>query len=169
MKISVGRRVPKNWYRRTASKVKGLLLFQENMWHIINQALNKAQKTAKTYDTIKWNSKKDFESEDLHWQIEWRIIEIQGTKEMEEEEYEESMRLYDNFGKHFKKEFPTDNRLAKFFKTTKLSQSKLEDAYEKGYGTIEKKSIANKLLEIGIMTHIDWIKDYEIRKSPLHI
>ena len=169
VKISVGRRVPKNWYRRTASKVKGLLSFQENMWQIIKQSLELAKKKAKADGRLIWNTKKDSESEDLHWQIEWYIIEIQGTKEMEEEEYHESMRLYDNLGKHFKKDFPTDNRLAKFFKTTKLSQSKLEDAYAKGYGTVEKKSIANKILEMGIMTHIDWIKDYEMRKSELHI
>ena len=169
VKVHIGRRIPKNWFKRTASKVKGLLSFQENMWQIIKQSMDLAKKRAKADGRLIWNTKKDFEPEDLHWQIEWYITEVQGTKEMEEEEYKEALSLYDNLGKHFNKEFPTDNNLSKFFNTKVLSQDKLKDAYDKGYGATEKKSIANKLLEIGILTHIEWVKDYETRKSEYHI
>ena len=64
----------------------------------------------------------------------------------------------------FKKDFPVDDNLAKMFKSKLLSVSKIKDAYTKGYGAMEKNNIANKLLEMGILTHIEWNKDFETRK-----
>lgn len=162
--VQIGRRIPKNWFKRTAVKFKGLLSFQENIWQMVKQALSFAKKKAKADGRLAWVSRTEYESEDLHWQLEWFITEVQGTKAQEEEEYNEALTLYDNLGKHFKKDFPTDGNLAKFFKTTKLSQDQVKKAYESGYGAVENKSYAKKLLEMGILTHIEWIKDYETRK-----
>jgi hypothetical protein len=167
VKLHIGRRVPKNWFKRTATKVKGLLSFQENMWQMVMQAMALAKRRAKADGRLIWNTHKEFESEDLHWQLEWFVISIQGTKDMEEEEYNETMVLYDSMGKHFKKDFPQDANLAKFFKSSMLSQEKLKEAYDKGYGAVENKSYANKLLEMGILTHIEWIPDYDSRKIML--
>lgn len=169
VKIHIGRRVPKNWFKRTASKVKGLITFQENMWQMIMQSMAIAKRRAKEDGRLIWNAHKEFEPESLQYQLEWYIIEIQGTKEMEEEEYKEAMMLYDTMDKHLKKDFPTDDNLSKFFKTNKLTQDKVKEAYDKGYGAVENKSYANKLLEMGILTHIEWIPDYEMRKSQYHM
>lgn len=164
--VRVGRRVPKSWFRRTASKVKGLMTFQENIWQIICQSLIKAKRKANADGRLKFVLKNENESEDLHYQLQWRSVFIQGTEEMEAEEYADSLKMYDSLGKHFKKEFPKDDRLAKQFKTKVMPMKKVDECYKKGYGVVKEQSIAEKLLEMGIITHIDWNKDFE-RRIPL--
>ena len=163
----VGRRVPKSWYRRTASRVKGLVTFQENIWQIICQSLPKAKKKADAYGGVNFSLKKETESEDLHYQLEWRKIEIKGTPEIEEEEYNDILNMYGKLSKHMKKDFPVDDNMAKHFKSTILNPKKVEEAYRKGYGSMENNNLANKLLEMGILTHVEWIKDFETRQEEL--
>ena len=164
VKVHVGRRVPKSWFRRQASRVKGLMTFQENIWQMIKTSLRKAKKKADSDGRMKFILNEDMESEDLNYQIEWLIMTIMGTKEMEEEEYQESLKLYESLGKQFKREFPKDENLARHFKTKRLPGFKIEEAYEKGYGVMENNNISNKLLEMGIMTHVEKIDDYEERE-----
>jgi len=59
--------------------------------------------------------------------------------------------------------------MKKHFKTRVLSQMKIDDAYKKGYGAMEDNNIANKLLEMGILTHIEWIKDFDTRDTIIPI
>lgn len=103
------------------------------------------------------------EDEDLNYQIEWMKIIIQGTEEQELEEYEESLQLYQPFGKVLKKDIPKDDRLKKYINSKILNPMEVSEAYEKGYGSLSENNIANKLLEMGIITHIKLIKDYDER------
>lgn len=168
--INVGRRVPKSWFRRTAKKLGGLISFQENIWLIINQSLSLAKKKANAAGTLKFVMTKDRESEDLHYYIEWIKIIIQGTESQEKEEYEETLQLYGPLNNVIgKKELPKDERFSKHFKTKILTSVQVQDAYKKGYGAIQDNNLANKLLEMGILTHVQWIKDFNDREESVKI
>jgi hypothetical protein len=162
--MHVGRRVPRSWFRAGIQKAKGVLSFQEHIWSIIKQSLNLAKKKANSSNTgIKYVITNDSENEDLNYEIQWIKVIIQGDKKQELEEYEEAMGLYKPFNKVFKKEMPTDDRMKQHFKTKILSTEKIKDAYEKGYGSIGDNNMSNKLLEMGILTHIELIEDYNSR------
>lgn len=168
--INIGRRVPRSWFRAGVNKVQSILSFQEHLWVIIKQSLNLAKKKANAAAQEMDNKPKlkfvlttDKEIEDLNYEIEWIKIIIQGTPEQEQEEYNEAMRMYEPFGKIFKKDMPTDDRLKQHFKTKILSNEKIQEAYKKGYGVLSNNNLSNKLLEMGILTHIEIIKDYDSR------
>jgi hypothetical protein len=164
--ISIGRRVPRSWFRVGINKVQSVISFQEHLFSIIKQSLNLAKKKANNSNTgIVFVMTTDKEIEDLNYQIDWLKCIIQGTKEQEEEEYNEAMGMYKPFGKIFKKDMPKDDRLLKVFKTKLLSQEKVDEAYIKGFGSVSDNNISNKLLEMGILTHIEFIKDYETREN----
>jgi len=162
--VNVGRRMPRSWFRRTATKAKGLITFQENIWQMIKQSLSMAKRKANASGEIKFVMTFDREIEDLNYEIEWIKIIIQGTNAQEEEEYNEAMQMYQPFRKIFKKEMPEDERYKKHFNSKILSASKVDEAYKKGYGAINDNNISNKLLEMGILTHIEWIKELDIKK-----
>jgi hypothetical protein len=165
--INIGRRVPRGWLRRTASTVKGLISFQENMWQMIKQSMNLAKKKANFSNTgIQFIMTSDDELEDINWKIEWMKILIKGNELQEKEEYEEAMNMYKDFRKqkNFKdalnKGVGVDENLKRPFKSRLLSPTKIDEAYKAGYGSVEDSNIANKLLEMGILTHIEWVKDF---------
>jgi len=125
-----------------------------------------AKKKANASGKISFVMTYDKESEDINYDIQWIKITIRGSKKMEKEEYEDSLKLYDPLGKIFKKQMPkaaSDGRLGKQFKTKILNSSKVAEAYEKGYGSVTNKNIANKLLEMGVLTHVEWIDDFKSR------
>lgn len=138
--------------------------FQEHLYTIIKQSFNLAKRKANASNTgIKFVITTDVEIEDLNYELNWLKIVVQGTKEQEEEEYKEAMAMYQPFGKIMKKEMPIDDGLKKFFKTKILSPTQVEEAYKKGFGSVSDNNIANKLLEMGILTHIQLIQDYDTR------
>jgi hypothetical protein len=143
--------------------MKGLMSFQENIWIMIKQSLNLARRKAQVSKTIKFVLTQDSEHEDLNYDLEWIKIVIQGSKEQEKEEYDEAMGLYRPLNKTFKKEMPKDERMMMHIKTKVLSTTKVDEAYKKGYGAIGDNNISNKLLEMGIITHIELIEDYDTR------
>ena len=157
--------MPKRWYKRLATKAKGLMTFQENIWQIICDSLNKAKKKAQKDGRLYFNITKEVEPESMHYQIDWRKVIIKGTPEMEQEEYEESQKMYDALQKNFKKDFDVDENMSKQFNTKMLNPEKVKDAYSKGYGAVKNKNISDKLLEMGILTYIEKIDDYESRDS----
>lgn len=169
VKVNIGRRVPNSWFRRTAVKVKGLMTFQENIWQIIKTSLKKAKRKADADDRILFHMSYDDENEDLHYKIEWIKIIIKGPYEMELEEYEETMKLYDGLKSLFKKDLPKDDNLSKMFKTKMpgMTEEKVRDAYRKGYGSVGESNISNKLLEMGIMTHVEFVNDHDLRKDAI--
>lgn len=163
--VMVGRRVPKSWYRAGVQKIKGIFSFQEHIWSIISQSFNLAKRKANAS-----NSGINFvvhrphrEDEDLNYQLEWIKVIIQGTREQEEEEYNEAMSMYLQFNKILKKESFKGEEMTKYFGTAMLSPTQLNEAYEKGYGAVGDNNIANKLLELGILTHIEWVDDCDTR------
>lgn len=161
--IHIGRRVPRSWFRRKANTIKGLLTFQENIWQIINQSIGTAKRKAKN-SSLTFVTKKEYEKEDLNYQIEWLKIIIQGTPEQEEEELQEARQLEGALEKHFKKDFEPDSNLKKVFKSKLLTPLKLKEMYEKGFSAAKDKSIKDKLLEMGILIHMEKINDYENRE-----
>jgi hypothetical protein len=154
--VHIGRRVPKRWFARTAHLGKGYITFQSNIWQIIKQSLQLAKKKANKANTLSFVITTERESEDLSNEIEWMKVVIHGTPEQEIEEYQEAMNLYSQLDKVLGKqkiEVTEDNK--KMFKSKLLTPDKIKEAYEKGYGAIQDKNIANKLLELGIITHIE--------------
>jgi len=131
---------------------------------MINQAFNQMKKKANNSNTgVKVVITKEREIENLNYEIEWLKIMLQGNKEQEEEEYNQAQNLYKQFSKIFKKEMQVDDRLKEVFKSKFLSSEKIMDAYKNNYGSVADNNIANKLLEMGILTHIELIRDYETR------
>lgn len=165
--INIGRRIPRKWFKRQASKVRGLMSFQENIWQIIKSSMSMGMRKCNASGKGKWIQTKDNEVEDLHYEIEWIKILIEGNREFEKEEYEDALNLYKSFGNIFKKELdiPENNPFKKQLKSKVLSQGKINEAYKKGYGSVSDNNISNKLLEMGILTHIEWIDDFDGRKE----
>ena len=69
--VTVGRRVPRGWFRRGAQRIKGLVTFQENIWQMISQSFNLAKKKDIADGRMRWIITREKESEDIHYQIEW--------------------------------------------------------------------------------------------------
>jgi hypothetical protein len=163
--IKIGRRLPRTWFQRTAHLAGGLLSFQTNLWEMINSSFSLAKRKATASNTgVQIIIKKDSEIEDLHYFIEWLFITVRGTKEQELEEHKEAQMMYSKFKNVFgKKEFIKDPELGKHFKSKLLGGIQVEEAYKKGYGDVSENSIANKMLEIGILTHMELLEDWDTR------
>lgn len=120
-----------------------------------------AKKKASEYpDGPKFDKKNYREPEDINFDIEWIDIRIEGNPKQEDEEYEEAMQMYNSLKQVFKKEFKPDNNMMKAFKTKNLSDSQLSKVYKKGYGAAGNNTLAQKLLELGIITYIEKV-DYQ--------
>ena len=169
--IKVGRRVPRSMRSRIVQKMKGLLSFQENIWVMLKMSfnmmrrkwLNKSLDSKGKIDLISIDYEK--ESEDIFHVIEWMTVTIQGDKEGEEDEHEGALGMYKSLGNQLKKvpKDAKDERLAAVFKTKLLDEEKLKKAYAEGYASEKKKSVQKILLEMGLLTHIEWIKDFDDR------
>ena len=135
---------------------------------MVVQAIQMAAKKANASGKIKFVMTMERENEDMNYQLEWIKIIIQGSKEAEEDEYNDTMKLYDKFSKVFKKDLPVDDRLKKqFMKSKVLTPIQIDEAYKRGYGSMGADNIANKLLEMGILTHVDWVKDFNTREEEI--
>jgi hypothetical protein len=163
--IWIGRRVPKSWFRRQANRAYGLLTFQENIYQMIKQSMSLMKRKIDADGRMKCTKTFEDESEDMYYNLCWMKITIQGPKEMEKEEYDEAQGLYKPLNKTFKKDLGVHDDLKKHFKSKILSGEKVEAAYKEGYGAIGDNNLANKLLEMGILTYIELIDDYEGRSS----
>jgi hypothetical protein len=138
------------------------MTFQENMWLIIDRSMIIAKKKATASNTgISFVKQSYREPENMHFDLEWIVITIEGNPQQEQEEYDEAMQMYKGLKSVFKKDLPKDNEFMKPFKTTRLTIEQLEKAYKEGYGAIGDQSISQKLLELGILTHIEKIERKE--------
>jgi hypothetical protein len=156
VKIAIGRRVPRNWFKRTAVKVRGLMTFQENIWLIIDRSLVMAKKQcAQTPNGGTFIKQSYRDMENVNYDIEWIEVEYQGNPDQEEEEYIEIQGLYKKLGDLFKGEIPKDENFSKVFKTERIDPLQMENAYKAGYADSNGESIAQKLLDIGIMIFIE--------------
>jgi len=164
VKILIGRRVCRGHAKRLLQRLSGLISFQENIWIIISDSMNKVRKRANDSGLIKCVKTKEVEHEDLFYDIEWIVMLFQGSKEAELSEIDDMKKFYLPLGKVMKKDIPSDAAFSKHFKTKMLSLESLEKAYNEGFGTAENESISNKLLEMGIITSFQHISDYENRE-----
>jgi hypothetical protein len=162
--INIGRRIPRSWLKRQAHTIAGFMSFQENLWLIVRQSMSMAKRKANASGLITFAMTSENEVEDMHYRLEWIKIIIQGTKEQEQEEYDDAMKMYQPLGKLFKKEMPKDDNMKQHFKSKLLPGFKVEQAYKEGFGAVEDNNIANKMLEMGILTHIEFINDFDSRE-----
>lgn len=162
--VNIGRRVPRSWWRRRTQNITGLLAFQENIWIIIKQSMSLAKRRASHSGKITFVMTTDKETESINYELEWIKIIIQSDKLSETEEFNEANGMYSSLSKVLKKDVPEDVNMKQHFKTKTLPGFKVEQAYTKGYGSLGDDSIANKLLEMGILTHVELIDDYDSRQ-----
>jgi hypothetical protein len=164
VRILIGRRIPRKAFQRFAHKLSSLLSFQENIWIIIANSMEKVKKRANDSGLIKCVKTKEIEHEDMFYDLEWIVMVFQGSKEAELDEIKDMNNFYLPLNKVMKKDIGSDANFSKHFKTKFLSLESLEKAYSKGFGSAENESISNKLLEIGILTSFSHIDDYDNRE-----
>lgn len=171
--IQIGRRVPISLKQRMIEKVKNTIGFQNHIWIMIKMSMEMAQrqwvsgKKKSNGKLFSFDIEKRLEKEDEFWRLEWMIIRIQGDKTCELAEYEEAQGMYDAL-KNTLRKYPKeakDERLSSVFKTKLMSPEKMKEAYEKGYGAKKEKNVAEILLEMGILTHVELIPDYDERNA----
>lgn len=163
LKIMVGRKTAKNWFRRQAHAVSGMISFQQNIWLMVKQSFSQAKKVAnKQNPQLLFHIEDINENIDLTTKFEWIKIIIQGTREEEQSEYDDMQNFYKPLGKLLKKNVSDMETTEKpnFFKSSILNAASVDDAYKKGYGSVSDKNIANKILEMGILLSIEKIDDY---------
>ena len=158
--------MPKAFLRRLGERGRNIMSGQENVWLIIKQSFNAARNVASKHPDVKFVILFETEDEDLNYKLEWMKIIFRGTKEQELQEKEALEKFYLPFKKLFKKNLDlehTDDDLKKRFSSKILTAADLDEAYEKGFGAVGDKSISDKLLEFGILTHIKLVEDYNNR------
>jgi hypothetical protein len=157
VEIKIGRRVPRNWTKRIAMKIKGLLTFQENIWLIIERSLTMAKKKcAHTPNGGTFIKQHYRDMEDLYYDLEWIEVRYIGNPTQEEEEYNEALKMFEPLKTAFKNNVQIeDNKdFVKAFKTARLNLDDLNKTYKTGYDSSQGKSIQQLLLELGIITSI---------------
>jgi len=163
VKFTIGRRCPRNFFRRGFQKMGNILTFQEHIWYIINNSLKLAKRKAATANSnLIFVIEREEENEDINYIIKWVTIKIKGTKEEEEGEYNDILKFYTPLNKVFdkSKDFKqSKGKLSSMFKSKVVNISEIEKMYKKGLDETGENNISNKLLEIGIMSNVEWIED----------
>lgn len=164
--IKIGRRVPRNFFKSVGHKAAGLLTFQENMWLIISRALQMSKNACdnKPEEQVIITLQNKDEDDGLHYKFQWKIMTISSIfPEKEKEEYDSFMTLYERVGairKVLNQKIETNSDISATMKNSKvMSEKQWTEAREAGYGALKNKDIASKLLEMGIITHIEWRPD----------
>ena len=168
--IMLGRRVPKKWFKRFGASLGKLIGFQEHIWTIIIQSFAKSKRAMNKDGRGTCITEKLRESEDEKYEIEWYRMIIKASDKLtqeekeafEQEEYNDVQKMYSPLKQVFKKELPTSQLMKKRIQSKILETSKIDKVYEKGYEFVrDTENMANKLLEMGVLTHIEWIKDFD--------
>lgn len=164
--IKIGRRVPRSFFKGVAYRAGGFLTFQENIWLIIGRALQMSKNMcdSKPEEQVQMTIQNKEEDDGLHYKFQWKVITISSIFiEKEKEEYEVFMNLYSKLGAVkdlMNKKVDTNTDFSKVLKGSKvMSEKQWEEAKEAGYGAMNNKDIASKLLEMGIITHAEWKPD----------
>ena len=160
--VRYGRNVPKLFYKRLWQRLKGWITFQEELWQMINMSLNKARNAAKKDGSIIFNVEKTTEKDEIDdkYVYEWIEVIIQGNNSQEKEEYNEAMEMYQKLIKEKGKKIPKYEATYLRKIMNKINSSKKHGrAYKAGEKEIKKSNMANKLLEMGILTDVEWVKE----------
>lgn len=171
--VKIGRRVPKSWVKRQVAKIQSLLSFQENMWIMLHQSFNLAKRRCLESSNPKmvFEIIKKEENEDMLYKLEWLVIVVQGTSDQENEEYQDILKINDAMVKRYEKhkisrsDLDNNDNLKKMFKTKLLSKEQLVKVFDTGNRAVGQQTIAEKLLELGIITDIQLVEDYHSRES----
>jgi hypothetical protein len=168
--IKIGRRIPRNFFKSVAYKTAGLFTFQENMWLIICRALQMSKNECdnRPEEQVKITIQNKEEEDGLHYKFQWRIMNISSIfPEKEKEEYDVFMTLYEKVGairKVLNQKVDANSDMTKTLKGSKImSETQWEEAKKAGYGAMNNKDISSKLLEMGIITHIEWKPDKDAK------
>jgi len=161
--IKIGRRVPRAWTSRVVNKIKGLFTYQENIWLIIERSLAMAKKKcAKTPNGGTFLKQSYRDMEDLNFDLEWIEVKYIGNPSQEEEEYNESLKMFEPLKNIFKSDLAdNDKDLTKAFKTARLNKEQIEKVYKVGMDASQGNSIQQQLLRLGIITYVEWVKDFQ--------
>lgn len=165
--IKLGRRLPRAFAKRLIAHGKNWLSLQEQIWLFIVKAFQSSKKAAdnRPEEQVIITIQNKVEFEDLKYQVEWKIITVSSIIHAKEvEEYEEAMKIYSKFNllkALMGKKIDSDESLKETFKSSVVTPEQFEKAKEAGYGAVGEQGIAEKLLELGIMTIIenDWVKN----------
>jgi hypothetical protein len=162
----IGRRIPRNFFKRSMQKLSNVLTFQEHIWYIINNSLKLAKRKAKKGNpNLLFTIERYEENEDINYIIQWSKVIIKGTEKEEEDEYNDLLKFYDPLNKVFDKNKMVNDKktsLAAMFKSKVVDITEIEKMYKKGMDNTGEHNISNKLLEIGIMSNFEWVKDQDI-------
>jgi hypothetical protein len=165
VKFTIGRRVPRNFFRRGFQKMSNILTFQEHIWYIINNSLKLAKRKAKKAKSdMVFLIEKYEENEDINYIIQWTKLTIKGKEEEEKGEYEDILKFYDPLDTVFDKNMDfkqSKGKLSSMFKSKLVNMSELEKMYKQGLEESSSNNMFNKLLEVGIMSNVEWIKDFD--------
>jgi hypothetical protein len=161
--MEIGRRIPRNWFKRGFQKMGDIITMQEQTWYLITSSINLTKKRANQSNTgLIFITETDKEPEDINYQIEWLHLTIKGTPDQEADEYKDMLKFYEPLGKVFEKNpFKNSNNtdFTSMFKSKIVNAAKIEKMYKEGINESGANTIQNKLLELGILSHIEWIKD----------
>ena len=164
--IKIGRRVPRTFFKGAAYRAAGFLTFQENIWLIISRALQMSKNMcdSKPEEQVQMTIQNKEEDDGLHYKFQWKIITISSIfPEKEKEEYDVFQTLYEKIGaikNLLNKKVDANPEFSRTLKNSKvMSEAQWANAKEAGYGALQNKDIASKLLEMGIITHAEWRPD----------
>ena len=174
--FTVGRRVPKNFFRQAVSRAAKFLTFQENMWILIGQAFKMSKKDCqKECPNVKMTiTPKDEPDKDPKWKWEWKIIEITSPIVEDEELYRDKLAtFYENTGAIRKALEKIEAAKADYSalredknipeKSKVMSAEQFRKARDAGFGAMKDMSISKKLLEAQIITNLEWDHDRTLK------
>jgi len=172
--IRIGRRYRKGFVDR----MKGPYMVQNLIWRNVDYGFMLAEKKMKSYQkknptTFKYTKTKFNEEEKIllreekyvKYILEWIEINITSTPEIEEEEYNESLKLFENLEnlpalKKRKDKVEVDENLSKEYNKT-FNSNRIQKMLDAGYERIKNVSINKSLNDVGILTIVE---KYENRK-----
>ena len=170
--VKVGRRIHRNnnkrWFAKQINNMKNVMSIQQYMWRTIEYGFKlstvKMDKHIKKLNNIgdysfNYQKKKFIEEESLNYNIEWIVIEIIGTPEIEKDEYDASMKFFSKLEnlpvfKKNKDKIELDKDLTREYKG-KLYGKKSEKVIKKGFDKAKNMTISKSLNDVGIITLIE--------------
>lgn len=179
--IKIGRRIHRNddrqWFARQVNNMKNVVSIQQYMWRTIEYGIKLAvikmdKEIKKNEGNAKFNfqyTKRRFkEEESLNYNIDWIEIIIEGSEEIEKEEYEQSLKFFSKLESLpvFKQKtngVEVDPEISAEY-SGKLKGKKNKKFLQEGFEKAKNITISKALNDVGIITFIEK-KEKEEEKS----
>ena len=170
--IMFGRRIhrnqDKNWFSKQLGKMKKTLSVQQYLWNNIEYGIklscikmDKAIKKRNDAGDFSFSYSKDkyVEEENLHYNIEWLRLIINGSHEEEMEEYHQTMKSFDTLEnnqsiKKNTKGIEIDPELSQAYRS-KLRGRHANKLLTKGYERVKDITIVKTLNDVGILVSVE--------------